>query len=482
MINWTPVSTFVGFMLVIFGIFMLTPLPFSFYYPDGNWEAFVYSSAVTIGTGILLWRIKFKSDNAIGKREGYLIVSLAWIFMGAFGSLPYLISGTIPNLADAIFETVSGVTTTGASILRDIEVMPRDILFWRSLTQWIGGMGIIVLTVAIFPLMGFGGIELFTAESPGPTSDKIHPRIQETAKRLWFIYLGLTVVLILLLWAMDMDFYEAINHSFTAMSTGGFSTENESIAAWNGPGIQYTLILFMFLAGANFSVHYLFLTGQFRKAWQNEEFRYYLLFVIIFTVLVMLFVMRETGASGEKVFRDSFFQVVSLMTTTGFVSADYLQWGSSVLALVVILLLIGASAGSTAGGIKIIRHIVFIKNSYLEFKRILHPRAVVPLRINGQIVRPQILTNILVFLLVYMILVVVGVFSLTVFRIDFETSLGAVATCITNVGPGIGKVGPVDNFAWLPAGVKWILSFLMLVGRLELFTILVLFTPYFWRN
>lgn len=482
MINLTPVTSFVGILLIIVGLLMLTVLPFSLSYPGGNWEAFVYSSAITIGVGALLWIARFQKGNFVNKREGYLIVSLGWVSMIGFGSLPYLISGAIPNLTDAIFETASGVTTTGASILTDIEALPKDILFWRSMTQWIGGLGIIVLTVAIFPLLGFGGIELFAAESPGPTSDKIHPRIQETAKRLWFIYLGLTVALTALLWAFEMDFFDAINHALTTMSTGGFSPQNESLAAYDIPRVQYTIILFMFLAGTNFTVLYLGFTGQFKKVAINDEFKFYFLFVAAFTLLITLLVILHTDLTGEKAFRDSLFQVVSLMTTTGYVSANYLEWGNSVVLLVVILLFLGASAGSTAGGIKIIRHLVFMKNSFLEFKRILHPRAIVPLRLNGQVVRPQILTHILVFLLIYLIVFIVGTLSLTLFDLDFETSIGAVATSLGNVGPGIGKVGPVDNFAWLPGGVKWILSFLMLLGRLELFTILVLFTPFFWRN
>jgi trk system potassium uptake protein len=482
MVNLTPVTSFVGVLLVIFGALMLTALPFSFSYPGGDWQAFVYSAAVTIASGAILWAARFKNDNFISKREGYLIVAMGWISMIGFGSLPYLISGAIPNVTDAIFETASGVTTTGATILTDIEAMPHDILFWRSLTQWIGGLGIIVLTVAIFPLLGFGGIELFTAEAPGPTSDKIHPRIQETAKRLWLIYLGLTVLLLGILWAMDMDFYDAINHALTTMSTGGFSPRNDSIAAFDIPRIQYVIILFMFLAGTNFSVLYLLLTRQFKRAAGNDEFKFYLLFTTAIALIVTALVWINTEAAGEKAFRDSLFQVVSLMTTTGYVSANYLEWGNAVLVIIVILLFTGGSAGSTAGGIKIIRHLVFMKNSVLEFKRILHPRAIVPLRINGQVVRPQVLTHILVFLLIYLILFVLGIFALSLYGLDFDTAIGAAATSLGNVGPGIGKVGPVDNFAWLPDGVKWILSFLMLLGRLELFTILVLFTPFFWRN
>ena len=341
-------------------------------------------------------------------------------------------------------------------------------------------MGIIVLTVAIFPLLGIGGVELFVAEAPGPTSDKLHPRISETAKRLWLIYVGLTFVLTVVLYLEGMTPYEAINHAFTTMATGGFSTRNASMAAFS-PTIQYTVCFFMFLAGVNYTIIYFGLKGKLKRVWASEEFKAYLLLVGLFTVIATIAVQAATAHGWEQSFRDSLFQIISLITTTGFVSADYTSWSGGLTFFFFILLFVGACAGSTSGGIKIIRHLVFFKNSILEFKRIIHPRAMVPLRLNGERVRGRIITHIIIFLLLYLSLFVIGSMVLSIMGLDFMTAIGAVATSLGNVGPAIGKVGPVDNFAWLSNEVKLFLSFLMLLGRLELFTILVLFTPYFWK-
>ena len=482
MINFAPISNVVGVLLIIIGVLMFSALPFSWYYHSNDAEALFFSGGITILCGLLLWLARFGSGSSVNKREGYLIVSLGWLAMVTFGMLPYLISGAIPSVTDAFFETVSGMTTTGASIVKDLEDIPAGILFWRSMTQWIGGMGIIVLTVALFPLLGIGGVELFVAEAPGPSADKIHPRIRETAKRLWLIYVGLTVALTVILWVAGMDFYESINHALTTMATGGFSTRNESIVAFDVPAIQYTLALFMFFAGTNYTVIYLSLRGRWKKVWKSDEAKAYFLLTLAFTLVITFFVFQKTGHPLEKAFRDSLFQVVSIVTTTGYVSAYYTEWGNGPLILFFILLFVGACSGSTSGGIKIIRHLVFLKNSILEFKRILHPRAVVPLKLNGQVVRPKIMTHILVFLLLYLILFVAGSVAVSLLGLDFETSIGAVATSLGNVGPGIGGVGPDLTFAWLPGSVKWILTALMLMGRLELFTILVLFTPYFWKS
>jgi trk system potassium uptake protein TrkH len=341
-------------------------------------------------------------------------------------------------------------------------------------------MGIIVLTVAIFPLLGIGGVELFVAEAPGPTSDKLHPRISETAKRLWLIYVGLTFILGVLLFLEGMSVYEAVNHAFTTMATGGFSTRNSSMAAFS-PTIQYTVCFFMFLAGTNYTIIYFGLKGKLRKVWSSDEFKAYTFIILFFSCCVTLAVHHAVDISWEQAFRDSIFQIVSLITTTGFVSADYTSWSVGLTLFFFLLLFVGACAGSTSGGIKIIRNLVFFKNSILEFKRILHPRAVIPLRLNGEIVKGRIITHIIIFLLLYLSLFMMGSLLLAAMGLDFMTAIGAVATCLGNVGPGIGKVGPVDNFAWLPGNIKLVLSFLMLLGRLELFTILVLFTPYFWK-
>jgi trk system potassium uptake protein TrkH len=481
LIDFRPVIRVLGVLLGLIGLLMLTGVGFSFYFGSGDAMALVAAGLTCIGVGFPLWYFTPRSEN-IRKREGYLIVALGWLTMVTFGTLPYLFSGVIPDVTNAMFETVSGMTTTGASVLNDIEAVPKGILYWRSLTQWIGGMGIIVLTVAIFPLLGIGGIELFVAEAPGPTSDKLHPRIQETAKRLWLIYVGLTGLLIMILYFLGMTGYDAINHALTTMATGGFSTKNASMAHFNVPAIQYVIIFFMFLAGTNYTVIYYGLKGRFKQVWQSDEFRAYLGLVLLLTVAISIGVYLSTDLPFEQAFRDSIFQIVSLITTTGFVSADYTSWNDGLTMIFFILLFLGACAGSTSGGIKLIRHLVFFKNSFLEFKRLLHPRALVPLKINGQVVRGRIITHIIIFLLLYLFLFIFGVIIASFLGLDFMTALGAVATSLGNVGPGIGQVGPVDNFAWLSAEVKWFLVFLMLLGRLELFTILVLFSPYFWKT
>lgn len=480
MINFRPIARVIGILLGIVGVMMWTGLPFNYFFGEATGPLF-WSGLTTLAAGGIFFLVDNPRGIPIRKREGYLIVALSWVAMVTFGMLPYLFSGVLGSVPDALFETVSGMTTTGASVITDIEAQPRGLLYWRSLTQWIGGMGIIVLTVAIFPLLGIGGIELFAAEAPGPTSDKLHPRISETAKRLWFIYVGLTFILTVVLRCLGMSTYEAINHALTTMATGGFSTRNASAAAF-GPTIQYVLVLFMFLAGVNYTVLYLGFKRRWKDVWASDELKAYVGIVVILTGIITAKVYAGMESESlEVAFRDSLFQVVSLITTTGFVSADYSQWAVSAQLIVFVLLFLGACAGSTSGGIKLVRHLVFFKNSTLEFKRILHPSAIVPLRINGEVVAGKIITHIFTFLLLYLALFVLGSVVLAMMGLDFLTAIGAMATSLGNVGPGMGSVGPVDNFAWLPDHVKVFLSFVMLVGRLEIFTVLVLFTPYFWR-
>ena len=469
-----------GALLVLIALLMLPGVGFSVYFEEDPWPV-LSSAVITLIIGTTLFFSFSKQDQNIRKREGYLIVSLSWLFMAGFGMLPFVLSHEISSFSDALFETTSGITTTGASILNDIEAMPKGLLFWRSMLQWIGGLGIIVLTVAIFPLLGIGGIELFVAESPGPTSDKVHPRISETAKRLWYVYVGLTLAATALYWLGGMTFYDAINHALTTLATGGFSTKNASMAYYDSAFIQYTAIVFMFLAGTNFTVIYFGLVGKFRRVLKSDEFKAYAFIVMLISIALFFPIYAKMGTDAELAFRKSAFQVVSLVTTTGFVSDDYTQYGNGVTFICFILLFVGASAGSTAGGIKFVRHLTFFKNSYLEFKRLVHPRAIVPLMINGDRVTGRIITHIMNFLLIYLLTFVFGAFVMSIMGYDLQTSLGAVATCLGNVGPGIGKVGPVDNFAFLSSTAKVFLSFIMLLGRLELFTILILFTPFFWR-
>ncbi|GJM62141.1 TrkH family potassium uptake protein [Persicobacter diffluens] len=471
-----------GLLLVINSIFMLTALPFSFYFEDDQHWAILMAVLITACSGGLAFFLTLGRERIVKKRDVYIIVTFGWVLMALSATLPYLLSGSIHSLTDAFFECVSGYTTTGASILSDIEAVPPSILYWRSLTQWLGGMGIIVLTVAILPLIGVGGMQLFVAEAPGISADKLRPRITDTAKRLWLIYIGLTATEMVLLRVFGMTWYDALNHSLTTMATGGFSTKNASIAHYPSPWIQYTIVLFMFFAGTNFSMMYFGFQGKLKKVWANDEFRAYFLSIVILSIISGLYVGVNVYDDLELGMRDVTFQLVSLITTTGFVSADYTSWAPSLTIMCFILLFVGGSAGSTAGGIKTVRHLILAKNGWLDLKRQLHPAAVIPVRLNGKAVSGEISYTVLAFVIIFLFIFVVGAMLLAMTGLDLLTAMGASATSLGNVGPGIGKVGPVDNFAWLPPAAKWICSVLMLLGRLELFTVLLLFTPFFWRG
>ncbi|MFY0598084.1 MAG: TrkH family potassium uptake protein [Cyclobacteriaceae bacterium] len=480
--NYRIIINILGILLMMNGLFMYVCIPFSLYYKEGDLLAIFGAGSITLLVGsALFFATKRNQTKELKKRDGYLVVTLGWLIMSAFGSLPYMFSGAIPEFNNAFFETISGFSTTGATILTDIEGVHKGILFWRSLTQWIGGMGIIVLTVAILPILGIGGMQLFVAEAPGISPDKLQPRIKETAKRLWLIYLGLTFAETVLLWLGGMTFYDAINHGLTTMATGGFSTKNASIAFFDSAFIQYVIIGFMFLAGTNFTMTYFGLHGQFKKVLKNDEFRFYVGFCIILTLIVATGVYLIDGGL-EKSFRTAAFQVVSVITTTGYITADYTSWTSFITLLFFIMMFFGASAGSTAGGVKIVRHIVLIKNSILELKRQLHPNAVIPVRFNGHAVSRDITFNILAFIMIYILIFATSSALMGILGADFNTAIGSVATCLGNIGPGLGSVGPVDNFAHISIPGKWLLSFLMLLGRLELFTVLILFTPFFWKT
>jgi trk system potassium uptake protein TrkH len=390
---------------------------------------------------------------------------------------------------------MSGYTTTGASILSDIESVPYGVLFWRSITHWIGGMGIIVLAIAILPLLGIGGMQLFAAEAPGPGGDKLHPRITDTAKRLWLIYVGYTLAETLLLKLAGMSFFDAINHSLSTLSTGGFSTKNASVAYWNGqPLIQYIIIVFMFLAGTNFVLSYFAFKTKFSKIFKDEEFRLYSYSILIFTMIAAFVIYFQADYSMssidhpmvwgkfESALRHGLFAVLTVVTTTGFVSADFTLWTPFLTLFFFGLMFLGGSSGSTAGGVKIVRHLIMVKNGILEFKRTLHPHAILPVRYNNKSVPQAIVFNVLGFFILYMLSFIVGVMVFSWLGLDFKTALGGAASTLGNVGPALGDLGPVDNYSNLPSLAKWWASFLMLIGRLELFTVLILLTPFFWRN
>ncbi len=481
-INFSLIFNVIGFLLVLESFFLILSLIPSFIYKEGDFYSILISAAITFLCGGLLWAFnRSRGEISIGKREGYIVVSFAWIFFSLFGALPFFLSGSVSSYTDAFFETMSGVTTTGASVITDIEAVPKGILFWRSIIQWLGGVGIIVLSIAILPLLGIGGMSLFIAEVPGPTKEKIHPRIKETAKRLWGIYLILTLLQTVLLMFGKMNLFDALCHSFTTMATGGFSTKNSSIVEFS-PYIQYIISIFMVFAGVNFTMHYFAMTGKFRKLWENEELKFYLLFLLVVTFIIFVPLFYFEAAGVEKAFRDALFQVVSIVTTTGFVTADYLNWPGTTWMIIFLLFFTGACAGSTAGSIKMIRQIFLLKNSYLELKRLIHPNAIIPVRFNNKPVSKDIIFNVLAFFVFYMLIFAFGSFIMSLTNLDFQTSIGAVASCLGNIGPGLGKVGPMDNYATISIFGKWFLSFMMLLGRLELFTILILFSPGFWRK
>lgn len=483
-----------GLLLLFNGLFMLIAAVVSGIYDDGATLDIALASITTMFIGVTSMYFTRNHKKEVQRKEGYIIVTFGWIIMSLSGMFPYLFSGTIPSITNAFFETMSGYTTTGATILQDIEVLPKGILLWRSLTHWIGGMGIIVLAIAILPLLGIGGMQLFAAEAPGPSTDKLHPRITDTAKRLWYIYVGYTVAETLLLKLAGMSFFDAINHSLATLSTGGFSTKNASLAFWNDqPLIQYIVIFFMFLAGTNFVLSYFAFKGKVQRVIKDEEFKFYAIFIALFTVVVALVVYFNANVpvteyhpmvngAAESSFRHALFQVMAVITTTGFVTADFTGWTPFLTVFFFGLFFLGGSAGSTAGGIKIMRHLLIIKNGLLEFKRTLHLNAVIPVRYNNKTVREHIVYNIIAFFVLYMLLFILGAMVLGFLGLDFESAVGGAASSLGNVGPALGSLGPLSNFYDLPMLGKWWCSFLMLLGRLELFTVLILLTPYFWKD
>ncbi|EAQ40830.2 TrkH family potassium uptake protein [Polaribacter sp. MED152] len=495
-LNLKIIYRFLGITAILNGCFMFIAFPFSFFSEEKEAWGILNAGIITVFIGLLLFFFNKPTHKNIQKKEGYLIVTFGWLILSITGMLPYLLSGAIPTVSDAFFETISGYSTTGSSILTNIEAMPKGILFWRSATHWIGGMGIIVLTIAILPLLGIGGMQLFMAEAPGPSADKLHPRITDTAKRLYLIYVVLTFAEFFLLKAAGMTWFDAINHAMATVSTGGFSTKTDSIAFYNGsPIIQYIIIFFMFIAGTNFVLTYFALKGKVKKVYESEEFRYYFFGILgismIISVIIIFFkdetmvttlAHPEVLGKTESAIRHSLFMVTSVVTTTGFVSADFTMWNFFATGIFFALFFTGGSAGSTSGGVKVVRHIVMLKNSFLEFKKALHPNAIIPVRYDGKSVNQTIVFNIISFFIIYMLIFIMASVTLTLLGLDFLSALGAAASSLGNIGPAIGSVSPVDNFAHLTAPAKWFCSFLMLIGRLELFTVLILFTPFFWRK
>ncbi|MFV0290029.1 MAG: TrkH family potassium uptake protein [Mangrovibacterium sp.] len=482
MFNIKGIIKVLGALLTLEGVCMLLSALVGACYSDGGAQIMLKAAAITLMVGAITVICTKNASRKIQRNDGFIIVTFIWILFSFFGSLPYLLSGQVPSMADAFFETMSGFSTTGSSILNDIEAMPHGVLFWRSFTQWQGGMGIIVLSLAILPIFGIGGMQLFAAEVPGPVADKINPKIRSTAKFLWYLYIGFTLLETILLYLGGMNLFDAINHSFTTMATGGYSTKQDSIAHWDSPYIQYVITAFMIIAGTNFTLIYSTCIGEVKKLTANEEFRFYIAFIAFFTIIIAGGLFFTTDLGAEKSFRDAIFQVASIITTTGYATADYLLWHPFLIALIFTAFFFGGSAGSTGGGIKIMRIVLLLKNSYYELRRLLHPNAVIPVRYNGRAVSQPIVTNILAFFMIYIIIFVISSIIFTLFEPDLATAMSAVATSLGNIGPGLGNLGPMYNFSAIPDGGKWFLSFLMLLGRLELFTVLVLLSPAFWKK
>ncbi len=481
--RWTYVFRTVGALLFCIGLTFFLPLAFALYYQDGSQAALIESLGITLGVGLLLFFFsRGNHEKAMSHREGMAIVTISWLGAGLVGALPFILSGTCLQFVDAFFESVSGFTTTGASILTDVERVPQGVLMWRSLTHWLGGMGIIVFSLAILPFLGAGGMQLYRAEVPGPVPDKLRPRIRDTAIVLWKVYLFFTAVQTLLLLLGGLDFFEALCHTFGTMATGGFSTRNASIGHYESPFVHWVIIVFMLIAGINFALHYIALTGKPVVMFRDAEFRFFMGAVLIFITVTAVSIFGLVDRNLEKAVRDASFQVVSIITTTGYATADYEKWPSLPQAILVFCMFLGGCAGSTGGGMKCMRILLLLKQAYLELVRLIHPKAVLQVKLGKRIVSDEVIKGIWGFFIIYLGLFILSSFLLAGMGVDLVTSFSAVAACIGNIGPGLGEVGPADNFAHLPQLAKWILSLCMVLGRLEIYTVIVLFVPEFWRK
>ena len=483
--NTRMVFRTMGALLLIEAVFMSLALCVSLWYGEADSDVFLLSTIITLLSGVVGLLIGRRAESRMGEREGYVIVAMVWVVFSTFGLLPYYLSGQVPSFTDAWFESMSGFTTTGATIIPDLEVITHGLLFWRSLTQWIGGMGIIVLSIAILPIFGLNGMQLYAAEVSGLTYEKVSPRISDTAKMMWSIYVLLTATEVVALWLCGMDVFDAVCHSFSTIATGGFSTHNNSLEFYDSAAIHYTVTLFMFVSGINFVMLIYLLHGKARNIVQDEEVRWYSVAVLVFSVLltVGLYIARPgwTGMHMERAFRDSIFTVISAMTSTGYTISDYMYWPVVAWVAIFFLMLTGACAGSTAGGIKWVRLAIIMKNSVAEFQRRIHPNAIIPVKLNERAVPQQTINNIMAFLILYIFIIVATVIVFSATGVNFDESIGAAISAIGNVGISIGQFGPSGTYAEFPTVAKWVMSIVMLIGRLEIFTVLLLFTRVLWK-
>ena len=473
----------VGILLFIEAVFLSGSIGVSLYYGEETIKPLLYSLGIIALAGTVLVTLCKGGERNISRKDGYIVVTLCWVVFSLFGTLPYMLTDSIPCFTDAFYETMSGFTTTGATILEDIEALPRSILFWRMMTHWVGGLGIVFFTVAVFPMFGLNDINLFSAESVGPIRSKLHPRISVTARWILTIYIALTIVCTLSLHFAGMGWFDAVCHSMSTIATGGFSTKQASIAAFNSPAIEYVLTFFMFVSGVNLSLLYLAIFKvRPMTLLRDTEFKTYFMIAAAFSLVigVGLYFTSDLGVEGSL--RASLFQVVSLQTTTGFATVNYAVWMPLLWLLLCALMFIGACSGSTSGAMKCARISILYKVMWNEFKRIVHPNAVIPVRMTGRIIPSAIQSAILAYTVIYIFMLVAGLFVNMAFGVDFLDAFSLSVASVGNVGPALGNYGPMDSFATLPSVVKWFSAFQMLVGRLEFFAVLLLFTPVFWKR
>lgn len=479
--NYGTITKVLGNLLIVEAGLMVPSLLVALYYNQSDKRAFLISIVITSIVGFIMSK-SFENKKGIKAKEGLAIVAFGWILISFFGSLPFVFSGSISSWIDAFFETVSGFTTTGATIVDNVEILPKGILFWRSFTHWIGGMGILVFTIAILPNLGVGGFQIFKVESPGPSPDRIVPKVKKTAKILYTTYFIMTILEIILLLFGGMTLYDAIVHTFGTVGTGGFAIKNESIGAYNSTYIHLVIGVFMILSGINFSLYYDIYKGKGKEAIKNEELRLYLGIIFVSVILIALNINKNIYHNIGLSFRDSFFQVGSIITTTGYATADFNQWPTFSKIILFSLMFIGGCAGSTGGGIKNIRILVLLKLIKREITKIFHPRAIIPIKTNDKVLPNETVAGITSFFILYILVFILGTIIISLEGIDFESSAGAVAATLGNIGPGIGLVGPTQTYSQFSQWGKLLLSLFMLLGRLELFTIIALFAPSTWKK
>ncbi len=482
LLNYKMIAKVIGILLHVEAFFFLICALVSILYKGNDYIYFLYSILINISVGSIFLLFSKNASTKISRRDGYLVVSLTWVLFSLFGMMPYYLGGYIPNITDAFFETISGFTTTGATILDDLESLPYGILFWRSLTQWIGGLGIVIFTIAVLPIFTGGTLQFFSAEYTGTVHDRIHPKISSTANRLWIVYIVLTIIAAVLFYLGGMDVFDSICHSLTTTSTGGYSTKQNSIAYWNSSYLEYVTIIFMFLSSINFSVYFLCIKGKFSKIIHDTEIKYFLGIIAVMTAIIMFSLYFFMDYNIENAFRTSLFQIVSIQSSCGFITEDYSLWPQYTWIIFIVAMSIGGCGGSTSGGVKIYRVAAIFKSVRNEFKKLIHPVAVLPVRMNHGVVSPSVLSGIKTFIIFYLIVLLAGWFLLLCCGIEFTEAFGLSISCLGNTGPALGVYGSVNSWSSLPEVAKWLTSFLMLVGRLELFSVLLLFYPGFWSK